>query len=472
MGEDAAAWAADGEFNSFSLTEFFKAKGAKAHGKASGRGAYAFEDPTGVSEFLELLRGKLSDQMKALVVAGEKPPFPYESAVFKEAVTHTVWYMADVAACYAMRDLLEAHPFFSGFEIVVAAGPGAGQGAAAKPPVEAAIGQATKDNASGTITLSCGKLMTGVTIREWGAIMMLRSLQSPESYFQAAFRVQSPWAYRDVEGNLDVRKTTCYIFEFDPNRALTLVAEYGLRFASSGETTPSEAIGELLNYLPIYGFAGGMMSQLDASDVLDWATAGIGATALAQRWNSPLLVEVNEHTLAAVLAHPGLLETLEQIEDFRALVSYAEQVVTSTKLLKKAKRDQGGELDPEQKKTQNSTAKLRKEIREKLQKFLAKIPVFMYVTDFREEALRHVIESLDTALFERVTGLAVDDFKVLSDIGLFNAQHMDSAIYQFKSFETASLHYADGSTPDHVDEKVGLWNRSIGASELRSQVTG
>jgi hypothetical protein len=209
-----------------------------------------------------------------------------------------------------------------------------------------------------------------------------------------------------------------------------------------------------------------VMIPMDAAEVLNWATAGVGATALAQRWNSPLLVEVNERTLAAVLDHPGLMAALEQIEDFRALVNSAEQVVTSTKLLKKAKREQGGKLDPEQKKVQTANAKQRKEIREKLQKFLAKIPVFMYATDFREEALKHVIESLDSALFERVTGLTVDDFKLLNAIGLFNAQHMDAAIYQFKAFETASLHYADGPSPEHPEQKIGLWDRTIDASEF------
>jgi len=261
--------------------------------------------------------------------------------------------------------------------------------------------------------------MTGVTVREWGAILMLRSLKSPESYFQAAFRVQSPYAIRDPEGGLDVRKPTCYLFEFDPNRALTLLSEYGLRLAAESHETPEQAIGKLINYLPIFGFKGGAMTELEASDVLDWATAGIGATALAKQWNSPVLVEVNERTLLAVLEHPGLLETLAQIEDFRALVNNAEHVVTSTKLLKKAKREQGGKLDAHQKQTQSETAKLRKEIREKLQKFLARIPVFMYGTDFREEALKHVIQSLDPDLFERVTGLTIPDFELLSKLGLF-----------------------------------------------------
>jgi len=453
MGKDAADYADDGEFNGFSLNELFKA--------TTTDDGSSFERPDEVAEFLEMLRGKLSDQMKLQVLTQDKPPIPFEAVRFKDAVKHSVWYMNNVAACFAMADLLHTHPFFSQYEIVVAAGSKAGQGIAALPPVEAAIEDVKKGNGVGSITLSVGKLMTGITVREWGAIFMLRSLKSPESYFQAAFRVQSPWAYRDAEGNLDLRKPVCYIFEFDPNRALSLVAEYGSKLATTGDITPAQAVGELINYLPIFGFTGGAMTQLEATAVLDWASAGVGAAALARRWNSPLLVDVNEHTLSAVLAQPALMEALENIEDFRALVDNAAQVITNTKDLKKAKRQQNGKLNPEQKKTQTETAKRRAQIRETLQKFLAKIPVFMYTTDYREEALKHVIESLDSALFERVTGLTVADFKTLNTLGLFNVQHMNHAIYQFKRFESASLDYA--LTPQereqrHQHEQIGLWD--------------
>ncbi len=192
MSKDAVAWAEDGEFNGFSLTEFFKAKKVSPSSRDTTLGAYVFERPDDVSEFLELLRGKLSDQMKSQVVGGQKAPFPYEHEGFKSAIRHSVWYMADVASCFALRDLLKTHPYFSGFGVVVAAGSKAGLGAAAKPPVESAIGLADRNHRSGLITLTCGKLMTGVTVREWGVILMLRSLKSPETYFQAAFRVQSP----------------------------------------------------------------------------------------------------------------------------------------------------------------------------------------------------------------------------------------------------------------------------------------
>lgn len=458
MAQGAKDYASDGEFNGFSLNELFKAK-------KGDDGGFVFERPDEVAEFLELLRGKMSDHMKLQVLTQDKPPFPYEAVRFKDAIKHAVWYMSNVASCFAMADLLRAHPFFSQFEVVVAAGTKAGQGAAALPPVEAAIETVKKDKGVGSITLSCGKLMTGITVREWGAILMLRSLKSPESYFQAAFRVQSPWAYCDAEGKLDLRKPICYVFEFDPNRALSLVAEYGSKLATTGDTTPSQAISELINYLPIFGFTGGAMTKLDATAVLDWASAGVGAAALARQWNSPLLVDVNERTLSAVLDQPALMESLENIEDFRALAQDAQQVITNTKDLKKAKREQGGKLTPQQKKIQSEIAKRRAEIREKLQKFLAKIPVFMYTTDFREEALKHVVESLDSELFERVTGLTVSDFQLMNKIGLFNAQHLNHAIFQFKRFESASLDYA--LTPEerewrHAHEQIGLWDTVAG----------
>lgn len=471
MGAGAAAWADDGEFNGFSLTEYFKAQKVDPKSNATASGAYVFDDETRVSEFLEMLRGKLTVQMKVqLIGGGKKAPFPYESPDFTDAIAHSVWYMADVASCYAMRDILEKHPYFKGFIIHVAAGGRAGLGAAAKPPVEKAIRDARIQGKSGSITLSCGKLMTGVTIREWGAILMLRSLKSPESYFQSAFRVQSPWSFREPDGSLDVQKETVYVFEFDPNRALGLVAEYGMKLATVGEDiTPQQAIGDLMNYLPIFQFSGGQMRQLNAADVLNIATTGVGASALAARWNSPVLVDVNEHTLTALLDHPDLLEALEQIEDFRNLANMAQQVITSTKKLKGIEREKGKRgLNADENREKKESNTLKKQIREKLQKFLAKIPVFMYVTDFREEALKDVIESLDSDLFTRVTGLTVEDFRLLNRIGVFNAQHMNAAIFQFKAFETASLHYADETVPDESGHKVGLWDTKVDAEELHA----
>jgi len=464
IGTEAEAWAEDGEFNGFSLNEYFKAKKVDPKSKSTGIGAYEFEDVGRVREFLEMLRGTLPDQMKLKIVAGQKPPFPYQHAKFDRSIAHSVWFMNDIAACFAMRDALENHHYFRTFEIIVAAGSSAGQGAAAKPPVDEAIAKGAKSG-TGSITLTCGKLMTGVTVRQWGAILMLKSLKSPETYFQAAFRVQSPWSIHKPDGSVEVLKEPVYVFEFDPNRALTLVGEYGMRLGALGDTTPHEAISQLLNYLPIFTFSGGAMTALDATDVLNWATTGIGATALAQRWNSPLLVNINEQTLSALLDHPDLLAALEKIEDFRNLAQAAQQVITSSKMLKQAKRENGGELTKEQKKEQSETAKARSEIRKKLQKLLARIPVFMYVTGHREMALKDIILGVDGALFERVTGLTVADFKLLNQIGVFNPLHMNAAIYQFKAFEDASLEYADEPGAPARERPIGLWDRVLQPGE-------
>lgn len=469
IGTDAEAWAEDGEFNGFSLNEYFKAKKVDTKSKSTAAGACEFEDVTRVYEFLEMLRGTLPDQMKLKIVAGQTPPFPYQHPAFAKSIAHSVWFMNDVAACFAMRDVLQKHPYFSTFEVVVAAGSGVGVGAAAKPPVASAIAKAEKTG-TGSITITCGKLMTGVTVREWGAILMLKSLKSPETYFQAAFRVQSPWSIRRPNGSIDVLKEPVFVFEFDPNRALTLVAEYGMRLGALGDTSPQEAIAQLLNYLPIFTFAGGTMTELDAKAVLDWATTGIGATALAQRWNSPLLVNINEHTLTALLDHPDLLAALEKIEDFRNLAQAAQQVITSSKMLKQAKRDNDGSLNKEQKKEQSETAKRRAEIRKKLQKLLAKIPVFMYVTQVREMALKDIILGVDGPLFERVTGLTVADFKLLNQIGVFNPIHMNAAIYQFKAFEDASLEYAAEPGAPHERKPIGLWDTVMQPGETIEDV--
>ena len=99
-----------------------------------------------------------------------------------------------------------------------------GTGQDALLPVEEAITNVPQDAKS--ITLSCGKLTTGVTVRPWAGMLMLRKCSSPETYFQSAFRVQSPWTVADEAGNEIVVKPECYVFDFAPNRALRQIADY------------------------------------------------------------------------------------------------------------------------------------------------------------------------------------------------------------------------------------------------------
>lgn len=447
----------EGEFDGFDLSAYFKATkvtvGQDSLDGSRLANAYAFANETRVVEFLNMLRGKLTDQMKADLIAGDKPPFPFEDDRFNGRLNHTVWYLPDVAACYAMAAVLGRHPYFADFAVHVAAGPKAGLGDKALPPVQQLI-----DHHTQTITLSCGKLMTGVTVPQWSGILMLRSQKSPESYFQAAFRVQSPWTGKDNAGATTVLKDTVYVFDFDPNRALSLVAEYGSKLATLGDASPKDAITELINYLPIFAFDGSSMEQLDAGAVLDWATAGTGATMLARRWRDARLVDLNDAALAKLLADEDLVKSLEQMEDFRNLSSEVTHIITSNKKLREAKAKNDGKLSTKEKHEQKENASRRKLLRDKLLKFLSRVPVFMYLTDYREESLQDIIEGLDTRLFERVTGLTLADFTALKEAGVFSAGQMNAAIYQFKLFEDSSLVY--------VSDRIGLWDRSVSRTEL------
>ncbi len=423
IGGVASEIASEGELDGFNLNTFFKAK------KVGDQ--YLFERPDGVRAFLDLIKGK-----KVLPRAGQTDrqlaPFPYQSAQFAEAVQNSIWYLYDVAACEAMAEMLREDVFFSNFEIYVAAGTRAKTGAAALPPLRRAIEKSISEGKSGSITLTCGKLMTGVTVPEWSSIFMLRSLRAPESYFQAAFRVQSPWR---IDG--EIRKKNAYVFEFDPNRALNLVALYGTELGSTQNSSQQQVLSELVGYLPIFSVDGGYMEELDVEAILDWAHAGISANSLARRWDSYDLYNLNDATMSRLLEDESLLSELEQIEDFRRVRKQAETIVSHSEKLKKLKADESpaGIQRPERK----AIAKQRKDMREKLKKVSAKVLMFMYLTDFREESLSHVITTLDTELFLRSTGLSLAGYQKLVDIGVVVETSMTDAIQKFRHYEKKSI---------------------------------
>lgn len=378
--------------------------------------------------------------------------------------------MPSVASAHAMKETLASHPHFKDYLVHVAAGSSARMGAEAKIPVDRMLAKAATLGKQ-TITLSVAKLMTGVTVPQWGAILILRSLKSPESYFQAAFRVQSPWVTKQHDGGRKINKTTCFVFDFDPNRALSLIYQYGTKLAgSSMAVSPSEVIDELIEYLPIFAFDGGRMDPVDANAIMDWGTAGAGAAMLAKRWGSPRLIDLSESVLQKLLENNDLVSRLEEIEDFRNLRQDANKIIAQSQKIrgsKKPPREAVEDLeDTDLKAARKAKREQVKTLRAKLLKFVQAIPVFMYLTDFREEALVDVIESLDTQLFERVTGLTIEDFRMLSEAGVFHPGHMNEAIWQFRLFERASLDYLSILSEDE-SRPIGLWDRSASRSDVK-----
>lgn len=297
---------------------------------------------------------------------------------------------------------------------------------------------------------------------------MLRNASSPETYFQAAFRVQTPWVLRGHNAadpnNEAVIKQQCYVFDFAPDRALRQISEYACRLDTESNN-PEQKVDEFIRFLPVLAYDGSSMKQIDAAGVLDMAMSGTTATLLARRWESALLVNVDNDTLQRLMGNQEALDALMRIEGFRSLNNDIETIINKSEAVKKTKKEKGDDITPSEKKTLSDAEKeyksMRKQIQEKLIKFATRIPVFMYLTDYREYSLRDVITQLEPDLFRRVTGLTQDDFALLTRLNVFNEALMNDAVYQFKRYEDASLEYTG---VDRHKEKMGLWSTVTAAN--------
>ena len=451
--------AVQGEFDEFDLNVFFSAtgKGEKAR--------FVYEDY--VQKWLDLIRGSyLPSSVDDLKLGQDKrPPMPYSDTRLLNILTHTLWFLPNVASCQAMANLLRQrqNTFYHDYTINVCAGTEAGIGLDALRPVQASMGNPLETK---TITLSCGKLTTGVTIRPWTGIFMLRNLKSPETYFQAAFRVQSPWEVTDDNGDKRIIKQECYVFDFALDRALRQISDYSCRL-NVEESNPEKKVAEFIHFLPVLAYDGSTMKQINAQDVLDIAMAGTSATLLAKRWESALLVNVDNETLARLLSNQDALDALMRIEGFRSLNQDIETIINKSESVKKAKKEGEEKLTPKENKELTEAEKeyksKRKEIQEKLIKFATRVPVFMYLTDYRERSLKDVITQLEPGLFKKVTGLDVKDFELLCSLGVFNAPLMNDAIFKFKRYEDSSLSYT--GIDKHNSDEIGGWDTTIRKEE-------
>ena len=448
------------DFNEFDMNVFFAAKPAVAGKPETSQ--FVYKDY--VQKWLDLIRGSYMPSSVDDLKLGQKakPVMPYSDARMLSVMNHTLWFMPNVASCHAMANLLaeRQNTFYHDYKVNVCAGTSAGIGLAALEPVKASMDPPLETK---TITLSCGKLTTGVTVKPWTGIFMLRNLSSPETYFQAAFRVQSPWTITSEDGGEEILKTHCYIFDFALDRALREISDYSCRL-NIDETNPEKKVGDFIHFLPVLAYDGSTMTAISASDILDITMAGTSATLLARRWESALLVNVDNETLARLLANEDAMNAIMNIEGFRALNKDIETIINKSEAVKKAKKEKGDKMTAKEKKELSEEEKeyksKRKQIQEKLIKFATRIPIFMYLTDFREYSLKDVITQFEPGLFKKVTGLTVKDFELLVSIGIFNDSLMNQAVYNFKRYEDASLEYT-GINRHKEDESVGLFSTVI-----------
>lgn len=452
--------ALQGEFNEFNLNAFFSAEGEKENAK--------FKYENEVQKWLDLIRGSFAETtIDNLKLGAKKPPMPYADRRLKEVLTHTFWFLPSVSSCNAMANLLKQRQniFYHDFEVIIAAGIDAGIGVDALAPVYKAMGNPLR---SKTITLSCGKLTTGVSVKPWSGIFMLRNSSSPETYFQAAFRVQTPWTINnpdDLHPNaVQIMKEECYVFDFAPDRALKQIADYSCRLNIDENSSPEKKVEEFIQFLPVLAYDGSSMRQIDAEGILDMAMSGTTATLLARRWESALLVNVDNATLQRLMDNKEAISALMKIEGFRNLNQDIETVINKSNAVKDLKKKSAeSELTPKEKKELTQEEKefksMRKQIQEKLIKFATRVPIFMYLTDYRERTLRDVITQLEPGLFKKVSGLDVKDFELLVSLGVFNGALMNDAVYKFKRYEDASLEYS--GINKHQGEDIGLFDTVI-----------
>ena len=188
--------------------------------------------------------------------------YPFSNKKYIDNFRHSFWILPGVKEAKALKELMMKNEVFSLFNIVNVAGSEDIAGEEALEAVENAIGKSPENTY--TITLSCGKLTTGVTIKAWSAVLYLAGSfsTSASSYLQTIFRVQSPANFGGKQ------KTDCYVFDFAPDRTLKMVAQAGDLSIKAGSTGSKETMAQFLNFCPVIAVNGSNMKPYDVNSML------------------------------------------------------------------------------------------------------------------------------------------------------------------------------------------------------------
>lgn len=244
------------EDSAFNFREFFRTwtgdveKDFRIIPEGKSVGDFVYEDD--VYNFLSLISSNSQDSN-----------YPFSTEEYRDMFAHTFWIVPGVKEAKALSAVIQRHPNFKDFEVVNIAGDGDEE----KPYDEAlTLVRSSIKSYPKTITISCGKLTTGVTVREWTAVMMLSgsSSTSASGYMQAIFRVQSP-------GYINGRqKKNCYVFDFAPDRTLKVIAEVH-RVTNKGlkdDEKAKKALGEFINFCPIISVEGTVMRSYNVDEMM------------------------------------------------------------------------------------------------------------------------------------------------------------------------------------------------------------
>ena len=204
------------------------------------------------------------------------------------------------------------------------------------------------------------------------------------------------------------------------------------------------------------------MQEANAQDILDWTMNGTTANLLARKWKDASLIHVDNDTLEKLLNSKKAQEAIEKIESWRNLRDDIQVLVTKSKAVKNAKtkkdtltQAEKSQLSEDEKEIKNR----RKEIQDKLLHFMSRLPIFMYMTDCREQTVNDVICTYEPDLFKLVTGLETDDYKTFIELGVFDSAKVNAACGAFRRYEDSSMTYS--GIDKHEGEEMGLFDISI-----------
>lgn len=254
---------------------------------------------------------------KWLDTLSKNEKYPFSTKALRDEIKHSFWLLERIDSAKALAKLLNNHPVFENYHIILAVGDGRFDNETVNQNALQRVKEAIK-NHDKTITLSVGQLTTGVTIPEWTAVLMLSNVKSPAQYWQTAFRAQNPWVY-EKDGQV-LQKKNAYVFDFAPERTLIIYDEFANNLLSSTsngggtENQRKDNIKQLLNFFPVIAEdSEGKMVELDVNQVLTIPKLFKAKQVVRQGFMSNLLFQ----NISGIFgANSEVLEILEQIEPY------------------------------------------------------------------------------------------------------------------------------------------------------------
>ena len=330
---------------------------------------------------------------------------PFNNNISAGKLNHTFWFMESVNSVMAMKRSLMNHPFFSTYRIIAAAGDNDNEGNDTIELVRSNIKKNPK-----TITLSCGKLNTGVTIKEWSGVLMLDDTVSAETYWQTVFRVERQ--------NIGVKKD-CFVFDFNPSRFLKVTYEYCQYTAKNNQST-SSVIREMLDTMKVFTY------------------------------NDNKLVKMNNEEFIKIIEHSNTVDsivckaasdTIVNIEDIDEITDNVFDVlnvltnksgknlkivnISSSDLIKGKNSVVVGGNKAKFKREKN----IMKEIISKITSVTRRIPTLLFIDNSnRYECLNDILTKCDQSTFETVMGISLRNFKILIDENVLNVKLINKII--------------------------------------------